>query len=1494
MEKNEAYKFLEDDSKGFTKESAMAFLDGGVKPKGIITPKKEPVGHYEGWIKPTLDEYWKGVKATPETAAAIGTGVLAWGSSAITGVANIAAGKSGEETEKAMARTAETIQYQPKGEVAQQAAGMVGKGMEKALWPATMAKEQVARNKWGKKAEILTGLGSEIAMFWMAGKVGGKIKTHSKQRATSKAILDEKLSKLTSEQRTYVNEVAKEQIIHHQGEAPKLDQTFAAHEEGAKFAEGIKKDAETLTGQKALPEGKPQLPVKRGSVIELPHEVQLKDPKIIKPELQKKLPAPKGQKQLPPGQGFTMVSAKKFLEEKPKEPIKAEKPTVSETIKKAEDLSKQFKTKKDELTEILDGIQKRVSKKKVVPVKEAPVKGKEPWEMTLSEYESITGKPRKGATSYSGNTFHKNSVHTAINQGKAVPKEVLKDYPDLQKPKVEITGKKDKTVKVDIPKKVSKVRTMKGAIKEMGGIDFLNFKGELRDLTVFDRKAIAKKGGTKIDDAVIQLIDDGWLDKGTTVTNFLETLRTDAKKILGRDRITRDLSEKKNWEKSKAEKKFEKEMAHEPETPPKGEYKQLNAEDLPMGKNLTLLEGKSPNGWDVYKVVEKDPFSITIKDGKTIELKPFDKVEVLKKDLKDFKVRVKAKKEPPRYAQETLFGKDKTQIQPELPLKKKQNILKSQKGEVEIDIKAIKEGIKRVVEDLEESPTGKGIKEASKKLTGAAKETFRSPEDVYAPDPVGRKIYQRMDRADQRRNAFAAEQGELFKKAVGDIKGESISSKRIGMALDGKIPRSELTLKQRKAYDFFQEQYQFLIQKYARTAAGTEEGYLKVLKASNRKNPIQVKVSELSEPLQKKYGVLKNRLDKIRKGRALKDLGADEKVYWDTRKEMLRTLNKGWTEKLTAGERKAFDVLSRRIKDYLPHMFERTELLADFKTEISTINSKLRTATNKGAITQYKNRLKQLEDAVIRLEKGYMVTFESLPQNVRFKYFESRKGKAGYSFDAIKAYQSYLDGITKKIYIEPAIKEVAQLHKELSPELKSYNKTFIRKYMGWDVSKWDSAAGAIASAQWMRTLGLNPRSAIVNLTQRMNTIVEVGERQALGRPILSALHLKKGEILGYTKEGTKLFDATGISKEIPQVLMEGAIPKSMESMKNVLGYMFHKIEIGNRKHAFLSGYSLAKSGKISPQMAKRYDIKNPKKMTEAECVQFGVDVAHKTQFRYGKIGMPMGLRHPVGRLALQYWSYPIKQTEYMVGLLKSDPKKLIKLIAYAEGSKYVLDEFLNTDLSNALGFGITWGEIIKAAQAVPEGDWRKFLRHAKLTFGGGGGVLPSGLGPTATGASKVAASIRKGRGFQTLKRELTPVQWKRFSQAYDALKNRKGNKYPIYDSRKHLMYYVTSKELAMRTVGPRPAKESKQWIEYQKGQLLEQERGEVLQDIINAMVDGNSKKANKLMNRYQIEPTDQAIEAEILKRKLTRKERKSLKDFGKPEEYQYQREGKTY
>ena len=65
------------------------------------------------------------------------------------------------------------------------------------------------------------------------------------------------------------------------------------------------------------------------------------------------------------------------------------------------------------------------------PVKTQP---KEAWEMTVAEYEAKYGKTKKSATSYSENTQHKNIVGEAFYRGKPVPAEVLKDYPDLQKP----------------------------------------------------------------------------------------------------------------------------------------------------------------------------------------------------------------------------------------------------------------------------------------------------------------------------------------------------------------------------------------------------------------------------------------------------------------------------------------------------------------------------------------------------------------------------------------------------------------------------------------------------------------------------------------------------------------------------------------------------------------------------------------------------------------------------------------------------------------------------------------------------------------------------------------------------------------------------------------------------------------------------------------------------------------------------------------------------
>jgi len=165
----------------------------------------------------------------------------------------------------------------------------------------------------------------------------------------------------------------------------------------------------------------------------------------------------------------------------------------------------------------------------------------------------------------------------------------------------------------------------------MGGINFLNYTGELRDMPTAV-KYLSKKTGVTIDNAVDQLKSDGWLDKDATVESLLEDLRTKPE-LLKRDRVTRDAAEKKDYELSPQEKRLKKEEAWEPEAPPEGQYVQMRAEDLPEGREFTIIEGKSREGWDRYEVTEKDPFSVTLVDGETIELKPLDVIEVLKKDL---------------------------------------------------------------------------------------------------------------------------------------------------------------------------------------------------------------------------------------------------------------------------------------------------------------------------------------------------------------------------------------------------------------------------------------------------------------------------------------------------------------------------------------------------------------------------------------------------------------------------------------------------------------------------------------------------------------------------------------------------------------------------------------------------------------------------------------------------------------------------------------------
>lgn len=754
-------------------------------------------------------------------------------------------------------------------------------------------------------------------------------------------------------------------------------------------------------------------------------------------------------------------------------------------------------------------------------------------------------------------------------------------------------------------------------------------------------------------------------------------------------------------------------------------------------------------------------------------------------------------------------------------------------------------------------------------------ENLHSPKVVLGGDPVGARIYKALDQADIKKNQFLSQQGEEFIKALGRIKEGSSSSTRIGSALDGKMDVEMLTPKERTLHDFFKSKYDFLINQYARLRAGSDEAYMKVLRKALNTHEAKVRLEDLDPVTREEYAKLRSELDKTRGGKKVADLDEETSAkYWDIRDKMNTVLHREWLNSLTEGEQEAFRALTHRVKDYLPHILDRDTVLNDMKVEMGRLEHKLYLSTNKSAETGIKNRIKQLEEAIGRLEGGGYVAYDMIPRNVRFRFFETRKGKHGYSFDAVKAYQTYLSGIARKMFDEGAIREASQMFPDLNPELKPYAKWYLRHFSGMDRSKGDALAGTISGLQWMRTLGLNPRSALANLSQRINTVVEVGVGIAA-----------KAEKMAMTKEGRDLFDSTGIAREVPQVLFEGGqLPPGLEKLRMISGWLFNRVEIANRRHAFLSGYLQAESMGMGRDAA----------------IKHGVDIAHKTQFRYGRIGMPKAMTTPMGKVGLQFMSYPIKQIELIVDWAKHDPVKLLKYLAMAEGINMTLQRAFNMDLSNALGIGITWGEVIEALRSATKADWRAMWRHTRLSLAVGGGLLPSGLSPTVSSAVKVASSFSEGKGLATLAKELTPIMATRTSQLIKGVSNKDARgTYPVYNDRGEPTVRLTGPQLVQRTIGPRTFTETSKVLTDRRARLLEEERTSVKHEILDLLTDGKYKDARDVMRKYGVVPSDQEINNAFMRKKFTRSEleRERLeKSRTLPQKYQYQmhREGRLY
>ena len=535
-------------------------------------------------------------------------------------------------------------------------------------------------------------------------------------------------------------------------------------------------------------------------------------------------------------------------------------------------------------------------------------------------------------------------------------------------------------------------------------------------------------------------------------------------------------------------------------------------------------------------------------------------------------------------------------------------------------------------------------------------------------------------------------------------------------------------------------------------------------------------------------------------------------------------------EHISKGGMESVDLLRMKVDNYLPHVWDRGDI-------IKTVAEKLqKIIRNEG---ENSKQAKSLADMLSRLEGGEFIMQNEIPREIFFAHMERRRGGEGYKLDTGLALHSYINGWAKKVYVEPAVNAAKDKFILLPNHQKTYAKWFIMEAAGRN--KRHPGSAVVSQLEWIRTLGLSLGSALGNATGIVNTVTEAGLQP----------HAWEGFKRASTKEGMQEFYATGLARSIPQIVAIDEVPHVIEKVRTVAGVFFNTVERGLRNHAYHTGKAQGETmGLVGDDL-----------------VWHSIDFVNRTQHRYGVIGMAQGMRGWMG-VATQFSSYPIKQAELIHGWSQTPQGrlKILSYIAMSAGLTVTMQELFNTDISNFLGVGISYGEAIETISSMTKGDWLDAEKHWKLARQGGHGILPSSVVPAGPFMSLLGQiyDTHSPRYFSRIGGELTPVMANKMVDFHFALKggNMKTNEFPMYsyaakdmlgklaEGPKDMKYKLTLKSLILRTFGPRPTEETVvRAAEYSRF-VTDDQILKILRKYDRAVLDGDSKGIEKLFNLY--------------------------------------------
>lgn len=286
-------------------------------------------------------------------------------------------------------------------------------------------------------------------------------------------------------------------------------------------------------------------------------------------------------------------------------------------------------------------------------------------------------------------------------------------------------------------------------------------------------------------------------------------------------------------------------------------------------------------------------------------------------------------------------------------------------------------------------------------------------------------------------------------------------------------------------------------------------------------------------------------------------------------------------------------------------------------------------------------------------------------------FLQKRQNVVGYIESWQQALQAYTKRAVRKVNMDPVLAKIKEVSENLETSQYNYVKTKIDQInlrpsdldnlldnaikqspIGYKFGTRPTTVLTQKARQmvYRGLLGLNPASAIKNLTQISNTYAELGEKNtAIG-------YLKVMQNLPKFMRGAETeLERVGVLRDnfMMDTQQLTAWKTLLQKTDETLFYLFNLAEKINRGGSYFGA------------KAKAHSLG----MSEQEAVNYAKEIVRKTQFTFGSIDTPAALGSDLMKTLLQFQTYTLKQFEFLG--TKFSEKDFAGLARYV-GSTYLL------------------------------------------------------------------------------------------------------------------------------------------------------------------------------------------------------------------------------